>query len=62
MARSSPPLDRVDPAAAWQPWQPDIHQPWNLRWAGHLYRRTAFGGTLAELRRAVKDGPQATRC
>ena len=57
---SLPSLDRVDPARAWQPWQPDDNQPWSLRWAGHLYRRAAFGGTLAELRQAVKAGPQAT--
>ncbi|HEY1375969.1 MAG TPA: DUF1800 family protein, partial [Gemmataceae bacterium] len=55
-----PPLDRVDPARAWQPWQPDDNQTWSPRWAGHLYRRAAFGATLDELRRAVKDGPQAT--
>jgi uncharacterized protein (DUF1800 family) len=57
---SLPSLDRVDPLQAWQPWQPDDNQPWSLRWAGHLYRRAAFGGTLAELRQAVKDGPHAT--
>jgi hypothetical protein len=57
---SIPSLDRVDPARAWQPWQPDDNQPWSLRWAGHLYRRAAFGGTLAELRRSVKDGPHVT--
>ncbi len=54
---SLPSLDRVDPPRAWQPWQPDDNQPWSLRWAGHLYRRAGFGGTLAELRQAVKDGP-----
>jgi uncharacterized protein (DUF1800 family) len=57
---SLPSLDRVDPGRAWQPWQPDDNQPWSLRWAGHLYRRAAFGGTLAELRQAVKAGPHAT--
>jgi hypothetical protein len=57
---SIPSLDRVDPARAWQPWQPDDNQPWSLRWAGHLYRRAAFGGTLAELRQAVKAGPHST--
>jgi uncharacterized protein (DUF1800 family) len=57
---SSPPLDRVDPGRAWQPWQPDDNQPWSRRWAGHLLRRAGFGGNLAELRRAVKDGPHAT--
>jgi hypothetical protein len=60
MSIKLPPLDRLDPAEAWQPWRPDAHQPWNLRWAGHLYRRAAFGGTLDELRRAVADGLPAT--
>ena len=57
---SYPPLDRVDPARAWQPWQPDDNQPWSMHWAGHLFRRAAFGGTLDELRQAVKAGPQPT--
>src|SRR3954454_3978149 len=57
---SLPSLDRVDPSRAWQPWQPDDNQPWSLRWAGHLYRRAAFGATIDELRRAVKEGPQRT--
>src|SRR5438105_3900554 len=57
---SSPPIDRVDPARAWQPWQPDDNQPWSPRWAGHLLRRAAFGGTLAEVQQAAKDGPHAT--
>lgn len=60
MAPALPPLDRVDPGRAWLPWQPDIHQTWNLRWAGHLYRRAGFGATLPELRQAVKAGHDAT--
>jgi uncharacterized protein (DUF1800 family) len=55
-----PPLDRVDPVQAWQPWEPTAADPWNLKWAGHLYRRAAFGATLAELREAVSQGPKAT--
>jgi uncharacterized protein DUF1800 len=55
-----PRLDDVNPARAWEPWLPDDNQRFDLRWAGHLYRRAAFGGTLAELRQAVKDGPDAT--
>jgi hypothetical protein len=54
------PLDKVDPVQAWQPWQPTPEDPWNLQWAGHLYRRAAFGANLAELRRAEKAGHQAT--
>jgi uncharacterized protein (DUF1800 family) len=54
------PLDRLDPEQAWQPWQPDAKNPWNLKWAGHLYRRAAFGANLPEMRAAVKDGLPAT--
>jgi uncharacterized protein (DUF1800 family) len=53
-------LDKLNPAEAWQPWQPDAQNPWNLKWAAHLYRRAGFGGTPAELRNAVKDGLPAT--
>src|SRR2546423_5099477 len=55
-----PPLDKVDPVKAWQPWEPDEKQPWNLKWAGHLYRRAAFGANLAELRQGVKQGHAVT--
>src|SRR5688572_12974175 len=53
-------FEKLDPADAWTPWQPDSKRPWDLRWAGHLYRRAAFGGSLAELRQAVKQGLPAT--
>jgi uncharacterized protein (DUF1800 family) len=53
-------VDKVDPARAWQLWQPSAADPWDLKWAGHLYRRAAFGGNLAELRRAVAAGHTAT--
>jgi uncharacterized protein (DUF1800 family) len=55
-----PPLSTVDPTKAWQPWEPDDKQPWNLKWAGHLYRRAGFGANLAELRESVKSGHAAT--
>src|SRR5438874_9149116 len=54
------PFEKLDPAEAWQPWQPDDKQPFDLKWAGHLYRRAAFGATLPELRQAVKQGLPAT--
>jgi uncharacterized protein (DUF1800 family) len=60
MTESPPPLDKVDPAAAWKAWKPDDKQPWNLKWAGHLYRRAAFGGSPEELTAAVEDGLAAT--
>jgi hypothetical protein len=54
------PLDKLDPNEAWQPWQPDDKQPFDLKWAGHLYRRAAFGASLGELQDAVKRGLPAT--
>jgi hypothetical protein len=55
-----PPLDKVDSAKAWQPWEPTTTDPWSLKWAGHLYRRAAFGAGPEELREAVKNGLPAT--
>ncbi len=54
-------LDQLDPAWAWAPWQPDAKNPWNRKWAGHLYRRAAFGPNPAELEQAEQRGFQATR-
>jgi uncharacterized protein (DUF1800 family) len=50
-------LDRLDPAEAWKPWQPTAKEPWGVKWAGHLYRRAAFGASIDELRRAAADEP-----
>lgn len=60
MAETLPPLDRLDPASSWQPWQPGDKDPWNLKWAAHLYRRAAFGGSPTELKQALERGYQAT--
>jgi hypothetical protein len=51
-----PDLSKVDPAAAWQPWEPDARQPWSAKWAAHLFRRAAFGASPEAVRRAVSDG------
>jgi uncharacterized protein (DUF1800 family) len=59
-AASLPPLDKVDPAQAWQPWAPTPAEPWGLKWAGHLYRRATFGPSPRELAQAVKRGLPAT--
>ncbi|HEY8506383.1 MAG TPA: hypothetical protein VIL46_17500 [Gemmataceae bacterium] len=53
-------LARLDPAKEWAPWEPGPGDPWDLRKAGHLYRRAAFGGCWDELQEAVKAGPAAT--
>lgn len=49
-----------DPAWAWAAYRPDAERPWDLRLAGHLYRRAAFGGNWSQLQQALSDGPQAT--
>ncbi len=54
------PLENLDPVEAWKPWQPDTKQPFDLKAAGHLYRRATFGANLPELRQAVKQGLAAT--
>src|SRR5580693_7614503 len=53
-------LDSLDPAEAWSPWVPSGEDRWDRRWAGHLYRRAAFGATWAELQSAIDDGPGST--
>src|SRR5229473_3958998 len=53
-------LDKVDPVQAWQPWTPTKGDPWNLKWAGHLYRRAAFGAPIKDIRFAVDQGLDAT--
>jgi hypothetical protein len=50
----------IDPRWAWSPYAPSKDQPWNLKLAGHLYRRAAFGGTWSELHQAVAKGPGHT--
>jgi len=49
-----------DPVWAWATYEPDAQRPWNLRWAGHLYRRAGFGATWDQLQQALKKGPQRT--
>lgn len=56
MAPANPVDDRLDPSAAWRPWEPTAAEPWSLKWAGHLYRRAGFGGTPEQVTQAVADG------
>jgi Protein of unknown function (DUF1800) len=53
-------LALLDPVEAWQPWAPSAQDPWNLKWAGHLYRRAGFGGSPADLNEAVSRGLPST--
>jgi uncharacterized protein (DUF1800 family) len=50
----------LDPAEAWQPWQPTAADPWGRKWAAHLYRRAAFGASREDLLEAERLGPAGT--
>jgi hypothetical protein len=53
-------LEQIDPALAWQPWQPSACDPWGRKWAAHLYRRAGFGPSHDDLLEAERLGPQGT--
>ncbi|MCA1685391.1 MAG: DUF1800 domain-containing protein, partial [Planctomycetia bacterium] len=42
------------------PWSPSADDPWDRKWAGHLYRRAAFGASWGELQSALDAGPGPT--
>jgi uncharacterized protein (DUF1800 family) len=44
----------------WAPYVPDEAMPWDLRRVVHLHRRAGFAATWEELRRDLKDGPEAS--
>jgi hypothetical protein len=50
----------IDPRWAWQPYRPSDDAPWDLKRAGHLYRRATFGASWDELQTAVREGPERT--
>ncbi len=60
MTVTFPTLDQIDPAEAWQPWQPTAADPWGRKWAAHLYRRAAFGASREDLLEAERLGLQGT--
>ena len=49
--------DAINPRWAWEPYRPSEKSPWDLKKVGHLYRRAAFGATLAELEEGLRAGP-----
>jgi hypothetical protein len=53
-------ISRVDPEQAWQPWKPEARDPWNACWAGHLFRRAAFGASPERIHQAVRAGLEPT--
>jgi hypothetical protein len=50
----------IDPQWAWERYSPSAANPWDLKKAGHLFRRAGFGASLAELETAVRNGPERT--
>src|SRR5262245_16829005 len=52
-------LSKVDPAAAWKPWQPTASE-WNRKWAAHLYRRAAFSASAKDIDTALQNGLEKT--
>src|SRR5579871_676371 len=47
-------------ADSWTPYVPDAQSPWDLRRVAHLHCRAGFAATWGEIRRDLKDGPQAS--
>jgi len=50
--------DAIDTRWAWEAYQPSAQSPWDIKKIGHLYRRAAFGATMAELDAGLKVGPE----
>lgn len=52
-------LAHIDPAWAWQPFEPGTDGPWDPTRAAHLFRRAGFGATSEELDEAAGRAPAA---
>ncbi len=48
----------IDATWAWQPYRPSDQNPWDLKKAGHLHRRAAFGANRHQLDQTLADGPE----
>ena len=53
-------MTAIEPRTAWERYRPSPENPWDLKKAGHFYRRAAFGASLEELQTAVGAGPERT--
>ena len=51
-------LEDIDPAIAWQTWEPSDKEPWDNRCASLLHRRAGFGSTQEELRVTLSLRPE----
>lgn len=50
-------LEDMDPAVAWQAWEPSSDEPWDNRRAALLHRRAGFSATQEELRATLSMRP-----
>jgi uncharacterized protein (DUF1800 family) len=50
-------LDDIDPDIAWQTWEPSHEEPWDLRRAALLHRRSGFAATAEQLQATLTLKP-----
>lgn len=50
----------LDPAHAWEPYQPSPDAPWDAPRVAHLHRRAGFGATWGQVSRDVAEGFEAS--
>ncbi|MEL6108434.1 MAG: DUF1800 domain-containing protein [Planctomycetota bacterium] len=50
-------LEMIDPAWAWQPFEPDAGNPWDTAAAAHLFRRAGFGANRKQIDAALQRSP-----
>ncbi len=60
MANSTANPQAIDPRWAWERYRPSRDNSWDLRKVGHLFRRTGFGPSTAELDASLREGPDWT--
>ena len=51
-------LEDIDPAVAWQMWEPSDEEPWDNRRASLLHRRAGFGATQQEIDATLAKKPE----
>lgn len=50
-------LQMIDPAWAWQPFEPSADNPWDVAAAAHLFRRAGFGSSREQIDAALRRSP-----
>jgi uncharacterized protein (DUF1800 family) len=49
---------QVDPAWAWETYEPTAERPWTRQLAAHLYRRAGFSANSTDLEKAIESRPE----